>query len=99
MAAVRIQLPDQLRRLARLEREVTVDVTEGATLRELLETLERRYPALRGTIRDHDGKRRPKVRLYACGEDISHDPLDTPLPTAVIGGEEPLIVLGAISGG
>lgn len=98
-AQVRVRLPDQLQRLARLEHEVTVAVSGTVSQYSVLSALERKYPALRGTIRDHDGVRRPKVRVFACNQDISHDPVDVPLPEAIARGEEPLFVLGAISGG
>lgn len=98
-ADVRVLLPDQLQRLAQLEREVTVTVSGPVTQRSILDALEAQYPALRGTIRDHDGRRRPKVRIFACNEDISHDSPDAPLPEAIASGAEPLFVLGAISGG
>lgn len=96
---VRVRLPDQLQRLARLDREVTVEVAGAVTQRAILTALERAYPALRGTIRDHEGVRRPKVRIFACNQDISHDPVDAPLPDDIVSGREPLFVLGAISGG
>lgn len=96
---VRVRLPDQLQRLARLDREVTVDVAGAVTQRSILDALERQYPALRGTVRDHQGVRRPKVRVFACNADISHDPVDAPLPDAIVNGQEPLFLLGAISGG
>jgi len=99
VARVRVLLPDQLQRLAKLDREVTVAVTGTVTQRSVLTALERRFPALRGTIRDHGGRRRPKVRVFACNEDVSHDSPDAPLPAAIARGEEPLLVLGAISGG
>jgi hypothetical protein len=98
-AQVRVLLPDQLRRLAQLPREVTVAVDGPVTQRSVLTALEIRYPALRGTIRDHAGQRRPKVRLFACNEDITHVSPDEPLPEAIVCGAEPLFVLGAISGG
>ena len=98
-AAVRVLLPDQLQRLARLDREVTVRVPGTVTQRSVLDALEATYPALRGTIRDHAGQRRPKVRIFACNEDVSHDPPDEPLPAAIVSGAEPLFILGAISGG
>jgi len=98
-ATVRVLLPDQLQRLAQLDREVTVRVAGTVTQNSILAALEHTYPALRGTIRDHAGKRRPKVRIFACNEDVSHDSPDAPLPAAITGGEEPLFILGAISGG
>ena len=55
---------------------------------------------LAGTIRDHATKqRRAFVRYFACGEDISHDPADTPLPAAIASGTEPFMVIGAMAGG
>ncbi len=98
-ARIRVLLPDQLQRLAKLEREVTVTVGGPVTQRTVLDALEASFPALRGTIRDHAGRRRPKVRIFACNEDVSHNPPDEPLPKAIASGAEPLFVLGAISGG
>jgi sulfur-carrier protein len=70
------------------------------TQRTILNALEARYPALRGTIRDHVTKqRRPLVRFFACEEDISHDPADVPLPEKVASGAEPFYIIGAIAGG
>jgi sulfur-carrier protein len=96
---VRVLLPDQLQRLAGVAREVTVPVDGPVTQRRVLDALERTHPALRGTIRDHAGQRRPKVRIFACNEDVTHDSPDAPLPAAIAAGTEPLFVLGAISGG
>ncbi|MDZ7667887.1 MAG: MoaD/ThiS family protein [Gammaproteobacteria bacterium] len=95
----RTSLPDQLQRLAKVERELSVAVDGPVTQRCVLDALERAYPALRGTIRDHAGQRRPKVRVFACNEDVSHNSPDDPLPAAVAAGTEPLFILGAISGG
>lgn len=95
---IRVQLPAHLRQLARCEREVHVDAT--ATQRAVLDALELRYPALRGTIRDpRTGLRRPFVRFYACEEDLSHESPDAPLPEPVAAGREPLLVIGAMAGG
>ena len=97
---IRVRLPDQLQSLARVEREVCVRVEGAVTQRSVLDALEAAYPTLRGTIRDHaTGRRRPKVRIFACNEDISHDCVDVPLPEAIASGAEPLFILGAISGG
>jgi hypothetical protein len=80
--------------------EVALDVSVPATLLSVLDALESRYPMLRGTIRDQvTQQRRPFLRFFACEQDLSHDPPDSPLPEAVIAGSEPLIVLGAIAGG
>ena len=97
---IRVILPTHLRALANVDREVTVDVAGMVTQRTILDALEARYPVLRGTIRDHDTqKRRPLVRFFACGEDISHESPDTPLPDAVWSGAEPFYIIGAIAGG
>ena len=97
---IRVILPAHLRTLAKVGDEVTVDVQSEATLGAVLHALEARYPVLRGTIRDQiSQKRRPFVRFYACGEDLSHDPPDTPLPDAVVTGTEPFLVVGAMAGG
>jgi len=97
---IRIVLPYQLQTLAKVGREVRVTVAGPVTQRAVLEALERAYPALRGTIRDHaTGARRPKVRIFACNEDVSLASPDAPLPEAVASGVEPVLILGAISGG
>jgi len=99
---IRVLLPPHLRTLARIKDEVEVEleVARPATVRSVLDALEARYPVLRGTIRDHVTlQRRPFLRFFACEEDLSHEPTDTPLPEAVVSGKEPLIVLGAIAGG
>ena len=97
---IRVQLPAHLRTLAGTGGEVTVEVAGPVTLRSVLDALEARYPALRGTIRDHvTRKRRPFVRFFACEEDLSHESPDVLLPDAVARGAEPLVILGAIAGG
>jgi hypothetical protein len=97
---IRVVLPPHLRTLARVSGDVELEVEGPVTQRSILDTLEARYPMLRGTIRDHETqKRRPLVRFFACGEDISHDPLDTPLPDPIAKGTEPLFIMGAIAGG
>jgi molybdopterin synthase sulfur carrier subunit len=97
---IRVELPAHLRTLARVDRELTLDVEGPATLRSVLDAIEARYPVLRGTIRDHvTEQRRPFVRFFACEEDLSHDPPDTPLPDAVARGAEPFLIVGAMSGG
>ena len=97
---IRVILPQHLRTLAHVGSEVQLEVEGQATLRLVLDTLETRYPMLRGTIRDHvTQQRRPFLRFFACEEDLSHEPPDTPLPDAVASGKEPLVILGAIAGG
>jgi hypothetical protein len=97
---IRVALPYHLRTLANVDDEVRLEVTGEVTLRSVLDELEQRYPMLRGTIRDYStGKRRAFLRFFACGEDLSHDSVDSPLPDAVASGSEPLVVLGAIAGG
>jgi molybdopterin converting factor small subunit len=101
---IRVTLPAHLRKLAQVDGEVKLDVkldVEGeVTQRSVLDALEARYPMLRGTIRDQvTQKRRAFVRFFACGEDLSHEPPDAPLPDAVATGAEPFMVVGAIAGG
>ncbi len=97
---IRVVLPFHLRNLAHAGPEVELDVPAPVTLRSTLDTLEARYPMLCGTIRDHvTQQRRPFLRFFACEQDLSHAPPDTPLPEIVVSGKEPLIVLGAIAGG
>ena len=97
---IRVVLPVHLRTLAHVDREVTLDVQGEATQRSVLDALEASYPMLRGTIRDHvTQQRRAFVRFFACGEDLSHEAADVPLPAAVARGTEPFLVVGAIAGG
>jgi molybdopterin converting factor small subunit len=97
---IRVELPAHLRTLANVDGEVTLDVVGQATQRSVLDALEARYPMLRGTIRDQGTQqRRAFVRFFACEEDLSHEPLDAPLPDAVAVGAEPFLVVGAIAGG
>jgi molybdopterin synthase sulfur carrier subunit len=97
---VRVQLPFHLRTLAKVDGEVRVAVDGVVTLASVLTALEARYPVLRGSIRDHGTlKRRAFLRFFACGEDLSHEQPDAPLPAAVAEGVEPLLVVGAIAGG
>jgi sulfur-carrier protein len=97
---IRVVLPPHLRTLAHVTGDVELQVDGPVTLRSVLDALENRYPMLQGTIRDHGTlQRRAFLRYFACEQDLSHDPPDTPLPDAVASGAEPLIVLGAIAGG
>ncbi|HEY8150199.1 MAG TPA: MoaD/ThiS family protein [Vicinamibacteria bacterium] len=97
---IRVQIPAPLRRLSGADAEVSLEVTGVVTIDSVLDALEARYPGLKGTIRDHvTRQRRPFVRFFAGGEDLSHDPTDAPLPDAVGQGAEPLVILGAIAGG
>jgi sulfur-carrier protein len=97
---IRVVLPAHLRTLARVDGEVKLDVEGQVTQRAVLDALEASYPALRGTIRDHvTQQRRAFVRFFACQEDLSHEPPDTPLPDAVATGAEPFMVVGAMAGG
>ena len=97
---IRVVLPQHLQTLARVRDEVEVDVEGPATLGSVLDALESDYPVLRGTIRDHQTrKRRPFVRFYACEEDLSHEPADARLPEAVTSGAEPCLIIGALAGG
>ena len=97
---IRVVLPFHLRNLARVDGEVELDVAAPVTIRAVIDTLEARYPVLHGTIRDHDTlKRRPFVRFFACKEDLSLEPPETPLPAAIVNGEEPFLIVGAMAGG
>ena len=97
---IRVLLPQHLRTLAHVGSEVTLEVAAPVTLNSVLDTLEARYPMLRGTIRDHVTlQRRPFLRFFACEEDLSHNPPTDLLPEAVASGKEPLVILGAIAGG
>jgi sulfur-carrier protein len=97
---IRVVLPPHLRTLARVAAEVKIAAAEPVTQRTALDALEADYPMLRGTIRDHaTKKRRPFVRFFACGEDLSHESPDHPLPHAVATGAEPFVILGALAGG
>jgi sulfur-carrier protein len=97
---IRVVLPTHLRRLANVSREVEIQVEDPVTLSSVLDALEAQYPMLRGTLRDHITKqRRPFIRFFACGEDISHEPPDSPLPEAVATGAQPLWLVGAMAGG
>ena len=97
---IRVTLPYHLRNLARVEGEVALEVVGAVSVRSVLDALEARYPTLRGTIRDHDTlKRRAFVRFFACGEDLSLEPVEAQLPAAVAEGREPLMVVGAMAGG
>jgi sulfur-carrier protein len=99
---IRVILPQHLRTLADVGSEVEVDVVAAGPVTQgaVLDALEASYPVLRGTIRDHVTlRRRPFVRFFACEQDLSHDPPDTPLPDAVVNGAEPFLVIGAMAGG
>jgi molybdopterin synthase sulfur carrier subunit len=99
-AMIRVVLPHHLRTLARVGDEVHVDLNGSVTVKAVLDALEQKYPMLRGTIRDHGTQqRRALVRFFACGEDISHQSLETPLPDAIVKGAEPFFIMGAIAGG
>jgi sulfur-carrier protein len=97
---IRVVLPPHLRGLARVSGEVELDITGPVTQRSVLDALETHYPMLSGTIRDHiTQQRRPFLRFFACGEDLSHELPDAPLPDAITSGAEPLLIVGAIAGG
>jgi molybdopterin synthase sulfur carrier subunit len=97
---IRVVLPAHLRTLAHVEGELKVDIEGAVTQRSILDAIEACYPMLRGTIRDHiTQQRRPFLRFFACGEDLSHELPDAPLPDAVASGAEPFFIIGAIAGG
>ena len=97
---IRVTLPPHLRKLAHVDGEVKLDIGGPITQRSILDSLEARYPMLQGTIRDHvTQRRRAFVRFFACGEDLSHETPDAPLPDAVATGNDPFMIVGAIAGG
>lgn len=97
---IRVVLPFHLQTLAGCDREVMVEVDGEVTTHSILDALEARYPMLKGTVREHVTlKRRPRVRFFASGADISHDPPDRPLPASIAAGKEPFMIVGAVAGG
>ena len=97
---IRVVLPPHLRTLAQVDGELELEVNTPVSQRSVLDALEARYPMLRGTIRDHVTKlRRPMVRFFVYGEDLSHESPDAPLPDAIASGSEPFLIIGAIAGG
>jgi len=97
---IRVQLPYHLQTLARVGREVKLPIESAATLSSVIDALETQYPMLRGTVRDYvTGQRREFIRFFACGQDMSLDALNTPLPDAVMTGSEPFRIVGAMAGG
>ena len=97
---IRVKIPHHLSILAQVGSQVELNVEDPVTLSSVLDALETRFPVLRGTIRDHvTQQRRPFLRFFACGQDLSHEPPDNPLPDAIVLGEEPLFIIGAIAGG
>ena len=95
---IRVRLPAHLRQLAHCDREVAVEAEP--TQQGIIDALEQQYPALRGTLRDPaTGRRRAFVRFFACEQDLSHEPPDAPLPSAVVDGSEPFLIIGAMAGG
>lgn len=95
-----VVLPAHLRALAGVTGDVKLEIDGPVTRRSVLDALEASYPMLRGTIRDHvAGERRPLLRFFACGEDVTHEPADAPLPQAIVSGAEPFYIIGAIAGG
>ncbi len=100
MSVIHVTLPQHLRTLARVGREIELPVEAPITQRAVLDALEAQYPMLRGTIRDHaTQQRRAFIRFFACGQDWSHELPDTPLPDLIVTGAEPFMVVGAIAGG
>jgi molybdopterin converting factor small subunit len=97
---IRVSMPAHLRTLAGVNGEVELEIEGDVTRRSILDALESRYPMLRGTIREHvSGERRPFLRFFVCGEDITHNSPDDPLPEEIVSGKEPFYVIGAIAGG
>jgi molybdopterin synthase sulfur carrier subunit len=99
-AMIQVAMPAHLRTLAGVTGDVTLEIEGEVTRRSILEALETQYPMLRGTIREHvSGERRPFLRFFACGEDVTHTSPDAPLPQEIASGAEPFYVIGAIAGG
>ncbi len=97
---IRVILPYHLQTLAKCEREVTIQVEGAVTQQTVLDALEARYPMLRGTVREHvTKKRRPRVRYFADGEDVTHESPDAELPEAIASGRQPFMIVGAVAGG
>ena len=97
---IRVMLPHHLRTLAKSDREVALTVEGPITIGAVLDAVEDQYPMLRGTIRDQITlQRRPFIRFFACGQDLSHQPTDIPLPAEIVAGTEPFRVIGAMAGG
>jgi sulfur-carrier protein len=97
---IRVELPQHLRTLAHVGREVQIQVEGSVTQQSVLDAIEAAYPMLKGTIRDHGTQqRRAFLRFFACEEDLSHEPADSPLPDAVVSGKEAFLIIGAIAGG
>ena len=97
---IRVVLPHHLQTLARCDREVTLNVDGAVTQCSVLDALESRFPMLRGTVREHvTMKRRPRVRFFADGEDVTHEPADKELPRSIVTGEQPFMIVGAVAGG
>jgi molybdopterin synthase sulfur carrier subunit len=97
---IRVILPTHLKSLAGVSGAVDLELTAAPTQRSVIDAIERAYPMLRGTLRDPSTRRRRAyVRFFACGQDVSHEPDDSPLPPAVAEGREPFMIIGAIAGG
>jgi sulfur-carrier protein len=97
---IRVRIPVHLRTLARVDREVRLRVAEPITQRSILDALEAEYPMLRGAVRDHTTKeRRAFLRFFACGQDLTHESADAPVPEEVAQGVEPYLIVGAMAGG
>lgn len=97
---IRVILPYHLRNLARVQSEIQVEISEAVTIDAVLDAVETRYPMLKGTIREHDTKkRRAFLRFFACGEDYSMADDSTLLPERILSGREPFMIVGAIAGG
>ena len=97
---IRIVIPIHLRHLAKIQGELQLAVPAPVTQRAIIDALESQFPVLTGTLRDHSSnKRRPMIRFYACNQDLSHDPPDTPVPPEVVAGKEPFYIIAAIAGG
>src|SRR6201986_4233670 len=100
MRTIRVEIPGHLQTLAGVKGEVRLEVDDPVTQRAILDSLEARFPMLRGTIRDHGTqKRRPFLRFFSSNQNFSLESPETPPPPAIATGEEPFLIVGALAGG
>src|SRR5262245_50785303 len=100
IAMIRVILPPNLRTLAHVDGEIELEFNGTLTQRSLLDAVEAKYPMLCGTLRDHVTQvRRPLVRFFGCGEDLTDESADPQPPHEVANGTEPFLIIGAIAGG
>lgn len=90
--AVTVLIPAPLRKLTGGEARVAAD---GATLAELMDALEARYPGIKERVCDPDGELRRFVNVFVNGENARNlDGIGTPVAT----GDE-VGIIPAMAGG